>query len=281
MKQKLKQQLLSVIPLFITIIIFAILFSRIPTSEIIKVLRSINMAWFIFAIILSITANIFLSADKFRRIISKLACSFSFKRGLFIELGSYPLDKIFPLKSGQLTKMVYLKRQKNIPLRKGLGLVILDNASDLLALLFFVVLGFIISIFISSYSPHFYFLLSSIFVLIILLIFSVNSRFFLKIVKKINLRMYNHLKLLIRAIRKLHSKFFLALVLYSVFLFLLIFFDVYILFRAIGVVVPLWSVLIHMPLIILISLIPITLSGFGTRELAIIFFFSDYASYEV
>ena len=36
----------------------------------------------------------------------------------------------------------------------------------------------------------------------------------------------------------------------------------------------------YLPIIALISIIPITISGFGTREAATIFFFSNYASPE-
>ncbi len=53
------------------------------------------------------------------------------------------------------------------------------------------------------------------------------------------------------------------------------FLNVYLLFKALDIDVPIIFILAAMPIIQIISLIPVTLSGFGLREGAFIYFFSQ------
>ena len=47
-----------------------------------------------------------------------------------------------------------------------------------------------------------------------------------------------------------------------------------------NILAPFLKIMFYFPIIWLISIIPVTISGFGTREAAIVFFLSNYATPE-
>ena len=65
---------------------------------------------------------------------------------------------------------------------------------------------------------------------------------------------------------------------YALILWLLPIFAAKILFLALGANVPLFYIAAAFPLAIFIGLIPITIAGMGTRDSAIIYFFSFWVS---
>ena len=58
------------------------------------------------------------------------------------------------------------------------------------------------------------------------------------------------------------------------------FISTYFVFLSINVTIPFLKIMFYFPIVVLISIVPITISGFGTREAATIFFFSNYAAPE-
>ena len=49
---------------------------------------------------------------------------------------------------------------------------------------------------------------------------------------------------------------------------------------ALGLSIPIWSILAYIPIVIAITLIPVTVSGLGTREVAIFYLFANFATPE-
>lgn len=72
----------------------------------------------------------------------------------------------------------------------------------------------------------------------------------------------------------------LFLLSYSLFLKGFEFLDYFLVFKALGLDIPLKPLLLFAPLAMLISEIPITFLGLGSREAAIVFFFSSFGSLE-
>jgi hypothetical protein len=68
---------------------------------------------------------------------------------------------------------------------------------------------------------------------------------------------------------------------YSVFFQFSELITAYILFKAVGLSIPAYIIFIYIPVVVLLSNIPLTIAGLGTREAAIIFLFSKYGSQEL
>jgi uncharacterized membrane protein YbhN (UPF0104 family) len=80
--------------------------------------------------------------------------------------------------------------------------------------------------------------------------------------------------------KKINFKNALFLISYSLFLKGLELVDYFLIFKALGLEIPLKSLLTFTPLVMLISEIPITFLGLGSREAALVFFFSRFGSLE-
>lgn len=80
--------------------------------------------------------------------------------------------------------------------------------------------------------------------------------------------------------RKLSLRNALPLISYSLFLKSFELLDYFLIFKALGLDVPLRSLLTFAPLVMLISEVPITFLGLGSREAALLFFFSGFAPLE-
>lgn len=72
----------------------------------------------------------------------------------------------------------------------------------------------------------------------------------------------------------------LFLLSYSLFLKGFELLDYFLVFKALGLDIPLRPLLVFTPLAMLISEIPISFLGLGSREAAIVFFFSSFGSLE-
>lgn len=80
--------------------------------------------------------------------------------------------------------------------------------------------------------------------------------------------------------KKLSFRNALFLISYSLFLKGFELVDYFLVFKALGLDIPLKPLLMFAPLAMLISEIPITFLGLGSREAALIFFFSGFAPLE-
>jgi len=136
---------------------------------------------------------------------------------------------------------------------------------------------------------HFY-LLNLIYPILLIFIFSLliyilwkvkeTRNLLLLFFKKINSKLHDMVQRVMICFEKISFKKTILLVIYAIIFNLFSVLIYYILFSSLNVTVTFKSILIFMPLVILISIIPITVSGFGTRETAIILFFSKFANAE-
>lgn len=80
--------------------------------------------------------------------------------------------------------------------------------------------------------------------------------------------------------RKLSVRNALILISYSLFLKGFEVLNYFLVFKALGLDIPFKPLFLLVPLVMLVSEIPITFLGLGSREAAIIFFFSGFATPE-
>lgn len=257
-----KQLFFSIITTIITVLIFAILFSQIDFFSVFNIIKNANLPMLLIAVLISFVFTFVLIPLKWKLVLNYIKCNLSFKEAFFISASVWPISMLMPFKSGDLIKSLYLKRQKKLSFKKATSTLVFDNAIDLLTLLFFTFLAFIFQYVQLPYKLYFWFSIMAFFLFCVMLI-----------AKKIPSDFFYSFKVI--SLNRTLVIFTLSLL--GVFIS---FISTYFVFLSINITIPFLKIMFYLPIIALISIIPITISGFGTREAATIFFFSNYASPE-
>lgn len=262
MKPNKKQLFFSIITTIITIFIFIILFSKIDFFSVFNIIKNANLPMLLIAVLFSFAFTFVLIPLKWKLVLNYIKCSLSFKEAFFIHVSALPISYIMPFKSGDLIKSLYLKRQNKLPFKKATSTLVFDNAMDLFTLLFFTFLAFIFLSVQFPYKLYFWFLIMAFFlVCVILTAKKIPSDFFYSF----------------KVISLSKALFIFTLSLLGLFIS---FISAYFVFLSINVTIPFLKIMLYFPIVTLISIVPITISGFGTREAAIVFFLSNYAAPE-
>lgn len=254
-----KNKIHYMLVIIITILLFIFLFLNIKIGSIYKAIKVIDLKLFFAAMSISIALNIFLGTEQWRQSLRICNLNITFLETLLIKLGSMPFKRIVPLKAGEIVKPLYLKKNYDFPLTSGIFSVFLPFFSNSFTAILFIFSGICI---LGKIYPFVYFILS----LLIIIIF--GRQLFLKYYENTN-------------IGKIKIISFILLSLISLIYIFSEIVVVYILFSAFNVDISLHNLLIFVPLTILITSIPVTFQGLGTREVCIIFFFSEYTDQAV
>ncbi len=278
MNWKNKTLIKKCIILILTFLIFILLFLKIDFSELINIFKKINLVIIFFTVLISLFSNLVLASDMWRQILKCLGFNITFNESLFIRTASYPFKVLLPLKSGEFLKIFYLKKQKKIPLLEGQSSVIFNIILNFLTLFSISLIG-LIFINIRIFNIPLILLISLIFAFIILVFLKPIKNLILKLIKNLNKKIYNCvLKLFMFFYIKKGKQFYLLL--YSLTIQLTILLNYFLIANSLSLDIPLYRMIILFPLIIIITFIPITVSGFGLREALVIILFSEFASIE-
>lgn len=129
------------ITLLVSLLILALLFSKIKLKETLTAVSLANFRFFILACFFSILVNFFWITDKWKRILKVLGYGVSYKSLLFVRVGSYAIRGVLPLKSGEVSRIAYLKKFHKVPLKAGVASVAITLVLNILALLIFMAWG--------------------------------------------------------------------------------------------------------------------------------------------
>jgi len=262
------------VTIIISLIILIFLFSKIDGQEVLSAIYSSDLRLVLLAVFISLSINIFLGVFKWRRILAALDCPLSYTEALSIRTGCIPFKVIFPIKSSELLKALCLNKQKKLGFGHTVSSLLLDKTLNLLVTLGIFLVGLS---FVELKFPRI--IPVSALLIIIVFLFSAKLRgIFLSISKAIHPRLHHLATQLFTSFEVINVKEKIILTFYSIIYQFSDFLNTYILFRAVGVSVPLISILALLPLIILVNNLPITVLGLGTREALIIFLFARYGS---
>lgn len=258
-----KQLCFNILAAIITVFIFAILFSKIDFFNVINTIKNINLLMLLIAVLFSFIFTFVLIPLKWKLVLDYIKCNISFKEAFFIHVSALPISYIMPFKSGDLIKSLYLKRQNELSFKKATSTLVFDNAMDLFTLLLFTFLAFILLSVQLPYLLYFGFSVMA-FALVCVII----------IAKKLPSDFFYSFKVI-----SLNRTLFVFTL--SIIGFFLSFISVYFTFLSINVTIPFLEIMFYFPIITLITMIPVTVSGFGTREAATVVFLSNYAAPEI
>ena len=194
------------------------------------------------------------------------------------------LNLMLPSKLGDLSKAAFLKRYKICPLPYANGTVIYEKILDLLSIVtIFLVSFFFKEDFTLNNQDQIF---TSIFILFLFIIIIFNLHRTGDVMESFAPVKYRNVVLSIINFLKFFK--ILKQNLFSIFLFLLFsilfwaghIFQIYLFILAANIDITYSQALLYIPLVLIISLIPISIAGFGTREITLLYFFEDLTSPE-
>lgn len=262
-----KKLLLTVV----TAAIFIFLFTMIPFPSIVKTLRQADWMYLFLAFVVMLTFPA-LSALRWQVLARLAGADLSFWRSLTIIMAAWPIGAVTPAKSGDLVKILFLKNC--LPYSKTTGMIIAERLMDVTVLCSYAIfLG-----------PVYGFWQTSLVALGLLLILC-GGFIFMKtplarlIPDKYSILTDNILEAAAKIFQQ-KSTFFGVFIITATNWFMS-FVQTWLCYKAFQADVPLLFIMAALPIAIFIGLIPVTISGMGTRDSAIIMLFSGYATKEI
>jgi hypothetical protein len=221
--------------------------------------------WLAFAVI---PPSIFLNAVRWHYVLKASGYIIKFKRVFMIATGSLPFC-IIPGRLGDFVRSYPLRNE--IPVSQTIATIILEKIIDICTLFLYAGIGLLL---IGYYWGSAIALLIS-FATIPCLIILKKSGILPETENKMIKKIFDAAKILDRIHER--KNFLYMAVLSSIVNMGLSLVGFYWLMTAVHAQVPIIAIFAFMPLCIIIGLLPLTLAGMGTRDAALIYFFSPYA----
>ena len=257
--------------LLLTAFVFGILFYSVDFTVAMNAVRYASPHYLIFSFLLMCTFPIW-CAIRWNLIARQVGGHLGIWQSFIIIMAAWPLGTITPAKSGDLIKVLFLKNV--LPYAKTTGVIIAERLMDVVALcLYGTVFGLIYEFYRACLFT------GSLLVGVIFFFMIAASPLIHWIPSK-----WKTLVLDILAASK--SIYRNAWVFFSILAITLLnwfcsFMQTWCCYQAFHVDVPIPFIIAALPIAIFIGLIPVTLSGMGTRDSAVIYLFRPYASYEI
>ncbi len=265
-RKKLFLKLIFLLPT--TIIIFYFLFSKISFTETIKIILDSN-AYYLLLSLLVLLITLLCYILRWYLLIKKLSDKVTFKDAAISLMSALTLNSVLPSKLGDFFKIYYFRSN----ISKLIGAIFVERLLDLFSLILLVLICSVLlnnTLFIIIVTA----ILICLTILLLLLRYFKNKNLFKKY--ELLCKIAYSFNQIIHDPR--HSIILLILSFISWLLNLL---QIYFLFLALSISPKFIYFISAIVLVILISMLPITIAGMGTRESAILYFFSHLANPEV
>lgn len=243
MKNRSLKLVRTIFPWIVTITIGFILFKSVNFDDFWLAFSKTNFVILLLAVVCSVFSTLFVCVYKYKYTLRFLGYNIPISEARIIKLGNLPLKSVTPFKAGEFFRTIYLKKNFNIPYKKGVLSIILGYLLRFLVLGVFILAGWLISV-------------SNVWIGL-----SISLSVFALAVVVLGLKNFK-------------------LFFYSFLLELCLILNYYIALEAFSIEVPLTSFLFFIPLILLLESLPISIAGLGVREGLLTLFFVNAAGYE-
>ncbi len=254
-----------------TLIILGILFLSVDFYEAIETVREAEASYLLAATLLTLVFPV-LCAVRWNVIVHQLEVHLGFWESFKIVMAAWPLGAITPAKSGDLVKALFLKNI--LPYSKTTGVILAERLMDVIALCCYALVFGLMYKFETAAS------IAGLILVGVFLFFILAASPMVQLVpikwRSLAVNLLEATKMMVLK----SSSFFLILCITFLNWFCT-FLQSWLCYRAFHANVPFFYIVAALPIAIFIGLIPVTLSGMGTRDSAIIFLFQKYAAYEV
>lgn len=262
------------------IIILIIILSKVDFQKITAYFSNLNIMFFAVINLLILPA-LFIKSSRWRYLLHLQGINYSANDSFFSYLGGICAGIVTPGRIGETVKAIYLKQEKNISLSEGLASVFIDRFFDFYILVLLGSIGFFH--FLNIKNVRYDVLVFLILFLFLFPFLLFNKAFTERTGKIIYKSMISGLdqnffegqfKSFFSAVKKIIlQRVYLPFVL-TILAYLLYFWQCYLLAHLASIDISYMTVMFFVSVANLVSIIPITILGIGTREASLIYLFS-------
>jgi len=261
--------------------LFLIILSRINIGKLFQNIEKINPLYLILAFLTTIP-TIVNKAICWNYIKRQQGIKYSLKDSLLMYYSGIYLGFITPGKLGELAKAVYLKKDGH-SLGKSLVSVVLDRASDIIFLLAFIFVGSLF--YLSMFQKQVLILISGLIIsVVLLLVFIKIGLVKWALIKAFNILVPEKYKKswqinsqdFINNLKIYKLKHYSVIFAITIFSWLFYYLQMDLLAHGLGMKIPFVYLAVSVTAAGLITLIPVSLFGIGTRDATLILLFSPF-----
>lgn len=247
-------------PLVFSIMSLYFLISKFDSHKIFNLLMKIDLRYFSLALLVTLTFP-FLGALRWRTVVKAMGGNIKILPCIRVTFASFSLNVFLPSKAGDLVKAAFLREHGGFVALAGT--VLLERLIDVCILA-------ILSIFGSIYLKQKVILFCAVCILFIVIIglFTLTRSHRFPIPQKVRVKV-DDIALSTKMLAKKPVELTWVII-WSVLNWLGTMVETYLIFFALGYRVPFITILSILPIAIFVGLLPITISGIGTRDAALI-----------
>ncbi len=266
---------LWLVGLFILVIILL----KINISQLVDMLFHINISYLLLAVILNIP-QLFFKSYRWNFLLKQQGINYSSLQSFRVYLSSVYIGVVTPGRIGEFVKTLYLKSDKGISLSKGFSSVLLDRLFDLYFLIIMGFLGIWQLDILGKFSDALLILSVAVLFTPLIMLNKHLVRKFTKILYKITVIKIDKRKLeesfdeFYSGISQLIDIRLLVSGLLTCMGYCIFFIQSYLLVLAMDLSINFITITLFMAISNLITFIPISISGLGTRDAILIYLFS-------
>lgn len=129
MRSKLKW----LISLLVTLGLLWAVFHRVNFASVLEYWQKARLIYLLAALLVSFLTNCWLATGKWKLILTRLGLPLPFREAFLIKMGSAAIKSVTPLRSGEATRVVYLKRKYNFSVVKATASIMLELLTNIVA----------------------------------------------------------------------------------------------------------------------------------------------------
>lgn len=260
-------------------LILAVILMRLDFNNLYAVLKKVNIYKFLI-INLLLTPNLLLKSLRWKYILKFQSIYYSVKDAFLVYLSGIYAGLVTPGRLGEAARALYLKNDRNVPFGQGLATVVIDRLCDLYFLLLVGLFGIVIY---CHFFNNWFFLGIMFFLFVALPYIVMRQGVIVKLAsifadisyfKKYGLKLKFHSEGFYNTIKAININLVIVLAIITLFSYLIHFWQCYLLFLLAGQDISFLTVMFFVSITTLVSMVPITLIGIGTREASLIYLFS-------
>ncbi len=268
-----------VIALLVSCLMMVFIFLRIDFRQFLHYVKEMNVGLLILAVAFFIP-QVAITAFRWKELIQH-RLHMSLWESTKLILAGNALNILLPSRMGDLSKAYFLKREGKLEIKRGTNIVLFEKYIDLASLGIVILTGILFDFRLNQAN-----LMGLAYSLSMIGIFPVL--YFLKLDRWVGHPIFEKNKILSKIKHflldsqqyllelKKNPAHLLFIILTSIFLWFVHILQFYFIFLAFHSTVSLLNVFRLVPLAILVGLVPISMVGIGTRDSAMIYFFSPY-----
>lgn len=137
----MKKNLMWIVSLAATGLLLLLVFRKIEPEEVFSSLSKARPLPLLAALTVSFLTNGWLAAVKWRRILIPLGLEISARESFLVKMGSTPVKSILPLRSGEASRVIYLKRRYGFSAARAAGSIALELFLNIFVFLLLIAAG--------------------------------------------------------------------------------------------------------------------------------------------